>query len=86
MPYINASSRELERLLEEALAAKWGKRVKCNNGDALRRKLYVVRQTRTEFKDLMLRISPRDKNEVWIIKKVRGDEDAANAAPETGDV
>lgn len=67
----NASDEQLEELLKEALRQPYGVRVVASDADILRRKLYVLRRGVPQYEDLMLRISPEDHSELWIMRKAK---------------
>lgn len=57
-------------LLERALRSKLGVRVTSQDGETLRRKLYVLRKQNSRFGELSFKFSPHDPNEIWIVRKL----------------
>lgn len=72
---------KLTALLQAAEESPLGKKVKSADADALRRRLYVVRRRIQEstapknsrFSGLVLRLSPSDKDTLFIIKEIKED-------------
>lgn len=60
------------KYLDQALDEPVGLKVQTTDGERFRRRAYASRRGIPKYQDLMLRISPHDPNEVWIIKKDDG--------------
>ena len=65
-----ATDPDFISLLDEALSQPDGVKIGTNDADGLRRRLYILRKEhRPKYDGLMLRISPEDHNELWIMRK-----------------
>ncbi len=64
----SATGERLRELLDRALASPLGIKVMCSDADILRRRIYAFRKAEVRYRDLILRVSPHEKQELWILK------------------
>lgn len=67
----------MRHLLYRALRSEHGIKIKTDNPALLRAKLYAERREDPSLMRLRLFISPKDPNEVWLVKDRRAKPDAS---------